>query len=103
MASLVHPLNKLLQAGSTWNWTEECRQAFDAAKKQLTSATKGIPSLAATRLPRWALQLAAHNYTIELRPTKVHANADALSRLPLKGTKSEGSSNADLSVCDDDV
>ena len=44
---------------------------------------KGIPPIAAARLQRWALQLAAHNYTIKFRPTKAYANADALSRLPL--------------------
>ena len=37
MASLVHPLNKLLQAGSTWSWTEECKQAFAQAKQKLTA------------------------------------------------------------------
>ena len=50
---------------------------------------KGTPPIAAARLQRWALQLAAHNYTIKFRPTKAHANADALSRLPLKSTESK--------------
>ena len=44
----------------------------------------GIPSLAAARLQRWALILAAHSYEIEFRPTGAHGNADGLSRLPLK-------------------
>ena len=48
----------------------------------------GIPSLAAARLQRWALILSAYSYTIEFRPTKQHANADGLSRLPL-GTHKE--------------
>jgi len=195
LASLVHSLNRLLQAGSMWRWTEECQQTFALAKKKLTSATvlahynpkyplrlaadassyglgavishvfpsgverpiayasrtltasernysqlekealslvfavqkfhqylygreftlctdhkplttilgpkKGIPPLAATRLQRWALQLAAHKYTIQYRSTKAHANADALSRLPLKSTGSnECTSDADLfNVC----
>ena len=43
---------------------------------------KGIPAMAAARLQRWALLLAAYSYTIEFRPTKDHSNADALSRLP---------------------
>ena len=183
LASLVYPMNKLLQAKTTWNWTEECDKAFALAKEKLTSATvlahynpkyplrlaadassyglgavishifpngverpiayasrtltasernysqlekealslvfgvqkfhqflygrhftlctdhkplttilgpkKGIPPIAAARLQRWALQLAAHNYTIKFRPTKAHANADALSRLPLKGIHSK--------------
>ena len=49
------------------------------------SDKKGIPPLAATRLQRWALQLSAHHYTIQFQPTKkAHANADGLSRLPIK-------------------
>ena len=44
----------------------------------------GIPSLAAARLQRWALILAAHSYEIEFPPKGAHGNADGLSRLPLK-------------------
>jgi len=40
---------------------------------------KGIPPLAAVKLQQWALQLSAHNYTIQFRPTEAHANADGLS------------------------
>ena len=50
---------------------------------------KGIPPIAAARLQRWALQLAIHNYTIKFHPTKAHANADALLRLPFKGIHSK--------------
>jgi len=42
---------------------------------------KGIPSLAAARLQRWALLLSAYSYDIEFRPTEEHSNVDALSRL----------------------
>ena len=49
---------------------------------------RGIPSLVAARLQRWALILSAYTYTIEFRPTKQHANADGLSRLTL-GTRKE--------------
>ena len=45
--------------------------------------------MVAARLQRWLLQLAAHNYTVQLQPTKTHANADALSHFPLKGTESK--------------
>ena len=47
-------------------------------------AKRGIPPLAAARLQRWSLILSAYNYNIECRPTESHANADSLSRLPLK-------------------
>ena len=43
---------------------------------------KGIPVMAASRLQRWAIILAAYSYTIEYIPTKEHGNADCLSRLP---------------------
>ena len=44
---------------------------------------KGVPPIAAARLQRWALKLAAYSYDIEFRSTDQHANADGLSRLPL--------------------
>ena len=44
---------------------------------------KGIPSLAAARLQRWAILLSAYNYDIIFKPTQAHSNADGLSRLPL--------------------
>lgn len=43
---------------------------------------KGIPSLAAARLQRWALLLSAYDYEIQFKPTSKHSNADMLSRLP---------------------
>lgn len=56
---------------------------------------KGIPTLAASRLQRWAILLAAYSYDIEFRPTELHANADAFSRLPL-----EHSNEASVTSCD---
>ena len=44
---------------------------------------KGIPSLAAARLQRWAILLSAYHYDIRFKATNEHANADGLSRLPL--------------------
>ncbi len=177
LASLLHPLNQLLQANRRWEWTETCSRAFQDAKDQLVSADvlthynpelplrmaadasaygigavishllpdgsekpisfasrtltpseknysqlekealslifgvkkfhqylygrkftlitdhkpltaifgakKGIPTLAAARLQRWALLLSAYNYEIQYKPTESHSNADGLSRLPL--------------------
>ena len=62
---------------------------------------KGIPSLAAARLQRWALILAAYNYRIEFKPTQQHSNADGLSRLPLpQSTQLEYSTDAShFNVC----
>jgi hypothetical protein len=43
----------------------------------------GLPSLAASRMQRWALLLSAHQYEIQNRKSDLHDNADGLSRLPL--------------------
>lgn len=54
--------------------------------KPLTSILgpqKGISSVAAARLQRWAILLSAYQYDIEFRSTEAHGNADGLSRLPL--------------------
>ena len=42
---------------------------------------KGIPTMAASRLQKWAI-ISAYTYTIAYKPTKEHSNADYLSRLP---------------------
>ena len=47
----------------------------------------GIPALAASRLQRWPIQLAAYTYDMEYRASKYHGNADALSRLPRETTE----------------
>ena len=55
--------------------------------KPLTTIFKpkrGTPPLAAPHLQRWSLILSAYSYNIEYRSTEAHANADSLSRLPLK-------------------
>ena len=52
--------------------------------------------MAAAQLQRWALQLSAHQYKIQFHSTKAHANADALSRLPLQSTVSKRQSETDI-------
>ena len=49
----------------------------------LFNETKSIPVQASSRIQRWALLLASYEYTIVFRSTSKHANADAMSRLPL--------------------
>ena len=43
---------------------------------------KGIPTVVASRLQRWAIILSAYTYDIQYKPTNEHGNADMLSRLP---------------------
>lgn len=43
---------------------------------------KGVPTLAAARLQRWAIILSAYLYDVIFRPTGEYSNADMLSRLP---------------------
>ena len=45
----------------------------------------GIPPLAAVQLQRRAIILSPYWYNIQFKSTSQHANADALSRLPLPG------------------
>ena len=51
--------------------------------ESLLSAEKGVPPFAAPWVQRWALTLAAYEYTIRYKAGKQNDNADALSRLPL--------------------
>ena len=48
------------------------------------SETRAIPTMASGRIQRWALTLGGYDYSIRYREGKNMANADALSRLPLK-------------------
>ena len=47
---------------------------------------KGISSLAATCLQRWAILWSAYDYQIHYKCTSNHGNADGLSRLRLPST-----------------
>ena len=53
------------------------------------SENKLIPQQADNRIQRWSWKLASDEYTIEWRASKQHANADALSRLPLPEAPAE--------------
>ena len=37
LATILHPLNALLQIDRKWDWTKECEEAFQLATRQLTS------------------------------------------------------------------
>ena len=50
----------------------------------LFNPNKAIPVLASARIQRWALFLMDYQYNIQFRRTGKHANADALSRLPIE-------------------
>ena len=57
----------------------------------LFNESKAVPPQASARLQRWALILASYEYTITGRSTLEHANADAVSRLPLPDVPEETS------------
>lgn len=46
---------------------------------------KKLPVMTLHRIQRWAITLQAYNYSIRYKSTSQHANADALSRLPIGG------------------
>ena len=49
----------------------------------LFDPSRNVSPQASGRIQRWSLKLAMYQYTLKFRPTAQHANADALSRLPL--------------------
>ena len=49
-----------------------------------------MPALAAARMQRYALQLAAYSYDVELRRSQDVGVADVLSRLPMPGIVDKG-------------
>ncbi|KAL7853111.1 hypothetical protein SRHO_G00188960 [Serrasalmus rhombeus] len=49
----------------------------------LFSEMRAIPQMTSLRIQRWAVTLAAYEYTIMYKVGRDHTNADALSRLPL--------------------
>jgi transposase InsO family protein len=51
---------------------------------KILNAENQVPTLAASRMQRWALILSAYRYDIVYRKGADHGNADALSRLPIQ-------------------
>ena len=68
----------------------------------LFSEYSGLPDRSAARILRWALLLSAYDYKLEYRPGVLHANANGLSRLPLKA-KMEDISQSSVSVQNDGI
>ena len=62
----------------------------------LLSECKSTSPQASARVKRWSLYLSMFDYTLTFRNTKAHANADALSRLPLPGTPTSHFEPAEL-------
>ncbi|XP_043213609.1 uncharacterized protein K02A2.6-like [Amphibalanus amphitrite] len=60
-----------------------CLVTDNRALSMILNPHRELPSLAAARMQRYALQLAAHSYEVELRRTDAMGIADTLSRLPL--------------------
>ena len=54
--------------------------------RTLFNHSKTLSPQTSARIQRWALTLASYEYTIACRKTEHHANADAMSRLPLPDT-----------------
>ena len=52
----------------------------------LFKADKAVPTMASSRIQRWALLLADYDYELVYREDQNHANADDLSRMPLPDT-----------------
>ena len=50
---------------------------------------RGIPPIAAMRLQRWAIILAAYTFEVVVKSTTENANADCMSRLPVPGTAAD--------------
>ncbi|XP_043224663.1 uncharacterized protein K02A2.6-like [Amphibalanus amphitrite] len=65
------------------------------ALSRILSPDRNLPTLAAARLQRYALQLAAYSYTVELRRSEQMHVADSLSRLVAQTEGDEQSDDSD--------
>ena len=50
---------------------------------------RAIPTTTSNRIQRWALTLSMYDYTISFKPSSLHSNADALSRIPIVGSQAD--------------
>uniref|UniRef100_A0A1Y1K0Y3 RNA-directed DNA polymerase n=1 Tax=Photinus pyralis TaxID=7054 RepID=A0A1Y1K0Y3_PHOPY len=57
--------------------------------RTILNVKTGIPTLAASRLQRWALELSAYDYEIKYKKGNENANADFFSRLPSESILNE--------------
>ena len=55
----------------------------------LPNEAKAIPTMVSGRIQRWAILLSAYEYKFKFKPGKEIANADVMSRLPLKVREEE--------------
>jgi len=62
----------------------------------LLKEDRALSPQASARIKRWSLFLAAYEYKLVFRNTSAHANADALSRLPLPGEPTTTSEPSEL-------
>lgn len=62
---------------------------------------KKLPIMTLHRLQRWAITLQAYEYSIKYKTTSHHANADALSRLPMGDDKEFDKTEAEVLYIDD--
>ena len=62
----------------------------------LFNERKAVSPQTSGRIQRWALTLASYEYTIVCRTTTQHANADAMSRLPLPDTPVQTPASGEL-------
>ena len=53
------------------------------------SESKAVPTMASGRIQRWAITLGAYDYSTQYKQGVANANADALSRLPLRSPEWE--------------
>ena len=84
LAMLLHPMNQLLKSGSAWNWLSPCQQAFQQAKKLLSSAT--VLAHYNPSLPRYwliTIQVSHLNWPLTLQLMESELSSHTHSQMPL--------------------